>query len=300
MDPAMQKEKSARLAAAARSELEELQGACIGRLKTLQLGVPLTLQKKSLPELRSYYQQLLPAGFRQCELQAEELREVQEEQEALPGRLSGSGWASERSCSRSPRLAPRASSTFAAASSSSESAVGVDASTGALDFADAASCSSSRPSPMSAAPNPAASVLADPALSEASLAVCLMSGRVVARAKLADASREGWYTMSDFHLWVCAETSGEFLPETTALVVDDETVPGEFRFPAWQDIHDARILLVSIPSLGRYDAVELCDGCGYRRRVANRYLPDGDGGWMAIDARCLGCGGEYHDLSEAV
>jgi hypothetical protein len=126
-----------------------------------------------------------------------------------------------------------------------------------------------------------------------------MSGRVIARATRIDASREGWFDMNDFHAWVCAQTSGEFLPETTTLVVDDERVPGGYRFPSWQDIHDARVLLLSVPSLDRFDAVDLCDGCGYRRRVANRYLPDSDGGWTAIYARCLACGGEYHDLAEA-
>ncbi len=128
--------------------------------------------------------------------------------------------------------------------------------------------------------------------------VRLLTGRVVASFSQSDLRRHHCEVMHDIHLAACDE-SGEFLSEDTQLLIDGEEAPGRTRVLDWLKLCEADlVLLARLPSLERYDDVSICDGCGYMRRVASAWMPDGDGGFMAIWSRCLACGGVHRPAHE--
>ena len=139
---------------------------------------------------------------------------------------------------------------------------------------------------------PVTSVIAPSA--EGIVHVRLLSGRVVASLGRSDLRCHHCEVMHDVHLAAC-DDSGEFLPEDTRLLIDGEEAPGRTRVLDWLELCEADIVLLArLPSLERYDDVSICDGCGYMRRVASAWMPDGDGGSMAMWSRCLACGGGHH------
>jgi hypothetical protein len=128
--------------------------------------------------------------------------------------------------------------------------------------------------------------------------VRLLSGRVVASFSCSDLRRHHWEVMYDIHLAACDE-SGEFFPEDTQLLIDGEEAPGRTRVLDWLELCEADIvLLAGLPSLERYDDVSICDGCGYLRRVASAWMPDGAGGFTAMWSHCLACGGVHRPPHE--